>query len=194
MPEVNEPWELWSDDVYSRYEDYGDTVSDVKVYWWSGDDTNYSRWGSHQTLSCTPGDGYDDEIYDADSIHDWSYYGGSGLDIVDRQPADGSSNEENSIGLSISYSGVSINWTYSQGGDVDRTLDVNRDNIAYSWYWDDFDNGEDSSTFETGTEIAADTSPGLQDTLYKQDTEVGYYGDDGTMGYHDFAQYIDMDD
>lgn len=189
MPSYSEPWELWTDHIHDEDGRPDQTVSDVKVYWWNGD-SNYERYASHQTLSTYP----DDESYRAESTHDWDYYGGTGLNVVENSPEDGSSSQQ-SIGLSISYAGVAINWNYSQGGDVDRSVSETTTDVTYDWYWDDFDNGEDSSTFQTGTEIAADTDPGLQEGLFEQNSYVNYYDNsDGTMNQHDFTQYIDMSD
>lgn len=193
MVQYEEPWDLYSDDVHSVYGEEHTTISDLKVYWWTGDDTNYQRYSSHQDLTCTPGDSYNDEIDRVESKHNWGYYGGSGLDIVENEPEDGSNNNEN-LSLSIGYNGATITWDYGQGGDVKRTVDQNNADIVYNWDFTDFDNGEDSSNFATGSEIAADTDPGLFEGLFEQYTYANYITGGSYTTQHDFLQRIDMND
>lgn len=197
MPDATEPWMLFFDDLYEDVSDKGDVVSDTKVYEWTGDNTSLSRWASQNSLSLTPPDGVDsgNHIEAAEAYHDWTPFGGTGLAVVENAPEESSNNKETSVGLSIGYNGISINWTYTQLSDVNRTVDeTQQDKVKYEWGWGDFDGGEDESTFETGTEVAAETAPGLQDQLFRLDG-LGAFAYDGQAVYEDFfTQYFEVMD
>lgn len=127
MVTADEPWSLYADDVYSSYDsDRGDVVSDSKLYNWTGDTTDYDRWGTHNSLSLRPPDGVNSQnrITYGKMYHDWSYYGGSGLDIVGNQPENSDDGKQVSLEMSLSSAPAgSIGWTYTQYSDVERTVD-----------------------------------------------------------------------
>lgn len=198
MPQVNDPWNFFTDHVYSNYDSNGDVISDATLYTWDGGDreSNYDRWGIHNSFSITPGDEscQSDHISHAHMYHDWSYYEGTGLNIVGNEPEDSDDGKQVSYNASLDAApSGSIGFTYTQYSDVERDVDEqDRYVTKYDWDWPGYCGGDDESTFDTGTEIAADKgSLGLQDMIVGLDGYAEFVYDQSYFYEVDFNQYFD---
>lgn len=189
-----EPWELFDDNVYKSYNYEGDVVSDSKVFNWTGSRSDYDRWGTHNTFKLTPADGgLGDSILTCQMDHDWSNYGGTGLAVVGNQPATSDNNAQIGVDMSLSSApSGSIGFSYTQKSDVKRTVTQDPKVTNYDWQFVDFDHGEDTSQFDTGTEIAADKgSLGLQDALVTLDGNEQFYRN-GVLYESGFNQFFEL--
>jgi hypothetical protein len=186
-------WSKFSDNIYKNLGVSVDITSDSNTFVWEGR-TDYDRWGTHNTLKASPEDGdyISDHLQCCQMYHDWSNYGGNDLAIVSNEPSSSSNNAEVGLNLSLSSApGGSVGFSYTQYGDVNRTLKQDPYVSKYDWAFKDFDFGEDVSEFDTGTEIAAaPNSIGLQDPLVRFDgnVDVLYDGDKSSYNFNQFFE------
>lgn len=173
-------WNFISDDT-GTYKEC--PKGQVKHNWeWNKRDENDDDPGEdvmeiRQNTSMTPGS--DDYLCDSDCCwqNDWqlteNLWEKSNFDNVDLFDSDPDGGGEGTVGVSVGYSGASLNWSFSTDGNIDKH--INGQNVR--WDVNGFYSGELTVTqeLEPGSVIVMDDSPcsssGVKDYFTYLNTE-----------------------